>query len=445
MVRVKKADVAGQFYSADPKVLGSTISSIVVKRDYEYASRAVIAPHAALFYSGTLAVNALQYLDEKAKNIFIFAPAHRVNFDGIAVCDYESFEIPLGSFAVNVEIVEKLRENFGCVPFNDAFTGEHAIEVELPLLRGRFPDAKIVPLVVGNVSYRKVTEIVEGFWQDRTNAFVISSDLSHFHSYDVAKKIDSETCDMVENCSIEDFSSERACGATAIRGLIDFAAEENFSLIRIGTCNSGDAGGSVERVVGYGAWMLVETSRNRFLRDNFSERIISICRDAIGAGLKNEKIVIPNYIPGIFHQSIASFVTLEIDDDLRGCIGSIHAHRPLMSDLMRNAHGAAFGDRRFKPLTRDEFEKITIGVSLLSTPKAIVFNGERELLEAIIPVVDGIIIRDGAFQAVYLPSVWKQLPNKEQFLNSLRVKAGLASDHFSETFEAFKFSTEHVG
>ena len=129
---------------------------------------------------------------------------------------------------------------------------------------------------------------------------------------------------------------------------------------------------------------------------------------------------------------------------MRGCIGSIIAHKPLIDDLILNAHSAAFRDPRFTPLTQQEFEHTDISVSLLSAPEKIEFDGEEDLLDKIKPFEDGIIIRDGNYQAVYLPIVWEQLPDKREFLNSLKIKAGLPENYFSETLQAFRFKATKI-
>ena len=129
---------------------------------------------------------------------------------------------------------------------------------------------------------------------------------------------------------------------------------------------------------------------------------------------------------------------------MRGCIGSIIAQRSLIEDLIINSQNAAFRDPRFKPVEKEEVPELDIAVSLLSTPKLMKFDSEQDLLDKIVPFKDGIIIRDGNYQAVYLPSVWEQLPDKKEFLNSLKVKAGLPRNYFSETFEAYRFETDYI-
>jgi AmmeMemoRadiSam system protein A len=151
----------------------------------------------------------------------------------------------------------------------------------------------------------------------------------------------------------------------------------------------------------------------------------------------------PN-LPPVFLQQGASFVTLNLNGNLRGCIGSIVAQRSYIEDITANAQNAAFKDPRFSPLTIDEFPNLEIDVSLLSQPVKIEFEDEEDLLAKIVPFKDGIIIKDGFYQAVYLPSVWEQLPEKRLFLDSLKIKAGMTPEHFSKTFEAYRFYTEMV-
>ena len=175
----------------------------------------------------------------------------------------------------------------------------------------------------------------------------------------------------------------------------------------------------------------------------FSDFVKKICKDSILSGLQLGQSRISNY-DCVFEEYGASFVTLELDGILRGCIGSIIAHKPLIKDLLHNAHAAAFSDPRFPALTLNEYNRITIGVSLLSKPERIEFETEEELLEELTPAVDGLIIRDGNFQSVFLPDVWEQLPDKQEFIEQLKLKAGLPKDYFSESLEAFKFNTTKI-
>ena len=175
--------------------------------------------------------------------------------------------------------------------------------------------------------------------------------------------------------------------------------------------------------------------------------MFDIVRKTIEAQLsgKNE-INITSYMPypAIFDSAGASFITLELNGQLRGCIGSPIAHTSLLVDLIQNSYNAAFSDNRFSPLSPEEYENINISISLLSPPEPIMFDDEEDLLNKIEKDIDGIIIRDNDKQALFLPIVWEQLPDKSIFLNTLNAKAGLPSNHFSKTFQAFRFRTVYI-
>jgi hypothetical protein len=138
-------------------------------------------------------------------------------------------------------------------------------------------------------------------------------------------------------------------------------------------------------------------------------------------------------------------VTLNIAGRLRGCRGSILAQQSLISDVANNAFQSGFGDPRFSPLSAEELERLEFHVSILSTPRRIDCRSEAELLGMLRPDTDGLIIRDGQHQSLFLPSVWAQISDPKAFLQHLRLKAGLAADHWSPSFEAYRFETESFG
>jgi AmmeMemoRadiSam system protein A len=141
----------------------------------------------------------------------------------------------------------------------------------------------------------------------------------------------------------------------------------------------------------------------------------------------------------------ASFVTLHHQGELRGCIGSLEAYRPLINDVAENAFAAAFRDPRFPPLKAPELGDLTLDISLLSHPEAIPFDTEQDLLNEIRPNVDGLILRDGVHRGTFLPSVWESLPDRVQFLNQLKLKAGLTPDYWSDAVEVWRYTTESFG
>lgn len=451
MEKIRNSAVAGTFYPADKAELEYVLKHFEEHNndDYEYKTRAIIAPHAGYIYSGQLANEAFGCLDKHAKTIFIFAPAHRVPLSGFALSDFDFWETPLGKIEVNQEINLELIEKFGATKLDEAHAEEHAIEVQVPFVQSRFKDAKIVPILVGEKS---IAPILEYFWDKEEygeTAFVISSDLSHYHSDAEAKKIDAVTAQMIENLEIEEFHHQQACGSSAICGFVEFACNKKFTPIRIGMTNSSEASGDTERVVGYGAWLLYDQGGElgfaHFINEYFANYAKAVCKRSILNKLEDKgrlEVSDLGHIPPVFWQIGAVFVTLRIEGELRGCVGSIVAHRTLIQDLIESAYSAAFSDHRFGPLTIDEYNETNVSISILTAMKAIEFKGEEDLLEKIISGKDGVIIREGRHQAVYLPSVWQQLPDKKEFLASLKEKAGLNADYFSDTLEAFRF---HVG
>jgi AmmeMemoRadiSam system protein B/AmmeMemoRadiSam system protein A len=444
MKKIKPTAAAGKFYTNNKDDLLAQLDFFKANNtyDYDYKTRAIIVPHAGYMYSGQLAYNGFYYFNKNVKNIFVIAPPHYVAVKNIALSVYEKWSTPLGEISVNQDINQELVEKFNCEFEDDAFVDEHSIEVQLPFIQTFLPHTKIVPLLVGH-SWEKLVEIISYYWGNPDNGFVISSDLSHFYDDIQAKKIDKVTAEMIESKNMEKFNSDQACGAIGIRALVEFAKNKNYSFIRIGMLNSGDVTGDNSRVVGYGSWLLYEGSKNEFIKKYFSNFILETCKKSILSGF-HEELPQCNKIPAVFNQQGASFVTLEKNGDLRGCIGSIIAQRSLIEDLIKNAQNSAFSDPRFQPLKKDEFKDLSIDVSLLSEPEKLNFENEQELLVQIKPFIDGLIIKDRIYQAVYLPSVWEQLPDKVMFLNSLKMKAGLPSNYFSSTFEAYKFNTEYI-
>lgn len=442
-MKIRQAAVAGKFYTDNKEELLKQLDFFEESalHDYKCSSRAIIVPHAGYVYSGQLAYCGFQYLDKNVKNVFIIAPPHYVVVESASISSYDAWETPLGEIKLNKEINEELNQRFGCAFQDDAFADEHSVEVQIPFIQKMLPHVKIVPILATKIDI--VEKIIANFWSNPENAFVISSDLSHFLTSAEARKLDSITAETIETKNIEKFTTNQACGACGISGLMSFARRKNYSLILVGMYNSGDITGDTSRVVGYGSWFLYEGEKNQFIKEYFSDYVIDVCKSSILAGFKNETPKLED-IPAVFGQMGACFVTLEKQGNLRGCIGSIIAHRPLIDDLVKNAQNSAFSDPRFQPLSEDEFGELSIDVSLLSEPVKMDFDDEKDLLNQIRQDIDGIIIKERGYQAVYLPSVWEQLPDKKLFLNSLKLKAGLPENYFSQTFEAYRFTTEYI-
>ncbi len=138
----------------------------------------------------------------------------------------------------------------------------------------------------------------------------------------------------------------------------------------------------------------------------------------------------------------ATFVTLKQREQLRGCIGTLVAIRPLVEDVAQNAYAAAFSDPRFPPLSPAELESLRIEISVLSPPEPMTFSSEADLLKQLRPGVDGLILEEDGYRGTFLPSVWESLPRPEQFLQHLKLKAGLPSDYWSGTLRVQRYTTE---
>lgn len=140
------------------------------------------------------------------------------------------------------------------------------------------------------------------------------------------------------------------------------------------------------------------------------------------------------------HEKGASFVTLKQNQKLRGCIGTLDAHRPLLMDVKANAHAAAFRDSRFHPLAEDELDHTEIEISLLSAMQALEFSGERDALAQLRPGVDGVVFEFGRYRSTFLPQVWEQLPDVSVFMAHLKHKAGLQPEFWDDEVKLYRYS-----
>jgi len=138
----------------------------------------------------------------------------------------------------------------------------------------------------------------------------------------------------------------------------------------------------------------------------------------------------------------ATFVTIEKNGQLRGCIGMLEAQRPLAQDIAANSYAAAFADPRFPPVSADELVELDIHLSILSPAEVIHCRSEAELLQLLRPNVDGLILDDGLHRATFLPSVWESLPKPIDFIHHLKHKAGLPIDYWSDNLQAYRYTTE---
>jgi AmmeMemoRadiSam system protein A len=162
--------------------------------------------------------------------------------------------------------------------------------------------------------------------------------------------------------------------------------------------------------------------------------LLRVASDSIAHGLaQHEPLPVdPDAYPPALRVPIATFCTLHIGGDLRGCIGTLEAHRSLLQDVKANAHAAAFRDPRFAPLTAAELDETAVEISLLSAMQPLQFSGERDALTQLKPGVHGVVFEYGRHRSTFLPQVWEQLPNVVEFMAHLKYKAGLPPDFWAE-------------
>ncbi len=185
---------------------------------------------------------------------------------------------------------------------------------------------------------------------------------------------------------------------------------------------------------------------NQFVSPLDGRTLLHTASDAIAHGLRTGQpmtLDLAPFTPSL-QQPGACFVTLKIHGQLRGCIGSLQAHQPLIMDVAKNAFSAAFCDPRFPPVSIGEQALLQVHLSVLSAALPLKFESEADLLNQIRPGVDGLILCEGSHRGTFLPSVWEQLPDKQQFWERLKQKAGLGPTHWSETLTVSRYTTQSI-
>lgn len=321
--------------------------------------------------------------------------------------------------------------------------------MQLPFLQEVLANFCLIPLVVGDANADQVDKVIDYLWGDESTLIVISSDLSHFHDYATAQSMDEQAASAIEGLQPQVLNGQLACGFLPVSGLLLAARRRQISPDRVGLCNSGDTAGDKDRVVGYGAWLFQnpETQQQGISgeqKDSLKKLALASiqCGLETGAALSvadyikesDEGVKLPDY-------QGAAFVTLKKNDQLRGCIGSLSAYRPLCDDIAENAFAAAFRDPRFSSVTDTELDDIELSISVLTPPEMVIFTSEQDLIAQLRPGVDGLIMTEGGNRGTFLPSVWENCPQAESFLNHLKMKAGLPASYWSGTIKVERYET----
>ncbi len=260
---IRAPAVAGFFYPQDPAELRECVSELLGAVSVNaslHAPKAFIVPHAGYVYSGSTAASVYATAAQhKAtlRRVVLLGPSHRVYLEGTAVPESAAFATPLGIVPVDVELKSRLRDLPGVLESDRPHALEHSLEVQLPFLQLAIGEFTLLPLVLGRASAQEVARILDAVWGDADTLILASSDLSHYHSYREARRIDAQTSAAIMNRR-PTLSGEQACGAVAINGLLYSARSKHLDVQELARCNSGDTAGDKDRVVGYGAYALYD-------------------------------------------------------------------------------------------------------------------------------------------------------------------------------------------
>ncbi|MDI9333863.1 MAG: AmmeMemoRadiSam system protein B [Cytophagales bacterium] len=459
---VRPPALANAFYAGDPLNLMREVDAQLSEAQALVAAqlpaqtvcpKILVVPHAGHVYSGLAAsVGYARIAPHIAtiQRIVMLCPAHREYFAGVALPNVSAFATPLGTMAVDALGVAAVSD----LPFVGAYAKaheqEHALEVHLPFLQRLWKDApraaqpSIVPMVVGDVSAEQVSVLIERLWGHTQTLIVISTDLSHFQTYAQANATDSVTCAKVRALHT-DITHAQACGATPLNAALMLANKKQLNIEHLAYCNSGDTAGNTpegrERVVGYASFALYEPMTSlagQGLAASQGAALVQLARAALHHAVGAPAMPTPMQAPWL-DAAGACFVTLSHNGQLRGCIGSLMAHRLIKDDVIHNAQAAALHDHRFTPVTADEAPRLGIEVSVLTAPVPLGFANEAHALWQLQPLVDGVIflaeVNGQTYRSTFLPQVWAQMADAQQFMAQLKMKAGLPADFWSNAVQ----------
>jgi hypothetical protein len=420
------------------------------------APKIIISPHAGYRYSGPVAGKAYAAIDSAVRTVIILGPPHYVPVRGIAAPSVAWFETPLGRVAIDRDRVRTLLASPVAFTDDHAHESEHSLEVQLPFLQRRLSSFTIVPLLVSQVDPAQAAGCIFPLIDDST-LVVVSSDFSHYLTQAEARFEDDRSIAAILSGDAEGLID--ACGELPIRIAMVLAGKMGLDPQLLDSRTSFDTSpdSGAGRVVGYASIALVPRrvsgrtdssgdfpadSSRCMLTDEVKRYLLRLARLSLEASVKKEECPLPQDPPDAAGKHRGCFVTLTLKGELRGCIGYIEPIRPLFQAAMENTRNAALADPRFPGVTQEELPEIKIELSVLSQPTPLAYKDPADLLEKIVPQVDGIILQSGLLQATFLPQVWEQLPDRVQFLEHLSRKAGMARDGW-KTSTVKRYRAEH--
>ncbi|MGI6393455.1 MAG: AmmeMemoRadiSam system radical SAM enzyme [bacterium] len=470
---VRKPAVAGMWYPDNKSELTKMLQEIDKKPCPEFKQTGkkiagLIAPHAGFVYSGaTAACGFKQLKNQNYERVVILGSSHRYRADLIAVFDGTESETPLGNLKIDTDFTKLLLASDPAIQHVAQIDEkEHSLEAMFPFIKFYLGSPEIV-LVLTSTEDEKTLEkagvtIANLIKADSKNTLVVAStDMSHYHPYDEAVKIDKFTISVVESgdyAKLKKFVQSKKCELCGHDSLISFFTAMKELKAGKGRLtkyeNSGDAvpRSKSEGVVGYMSMVFELNEKIENKKDKKEEKtmgyynekerkyLLELARNSISYTLKNKKQLTPEKpTEKKLLEERAVFVTLRIDGELRGCIGSMIATQPLYLAVAGSAHSAAFSDPRFAPLSEEELKQIHIEISVLTPMEKVASWKELKV------GTDGVYIKRGYRSGVFLPQVATETGwDLETFLSNLcSHKAGLPADCYKDPdTEIYKYQVE---
>jgi AmmeMemoRadiSam system protein A len=449
--RVREPAVAGLFYPGEEQALAKAVDALLERAPAHRFSRlrGLVCPHAGYAFSGqTAAIGYKTLVGREIQTVIVMGPSHYAFLEGACIPDAQAYRTPLGLMPISEKAQGLARTPpFGlekpCPVQRPAWwaqgpkpapergqdtpeTWEHSVEVQVPFLQRVAGHAKLLPVVLGEVDPERVAKALAAVLDDKT-IVVASSDLSHYHTYDAAKELDSRCIQAICSMNTDDMKGQEACGKTPILALMHLAKIKGWKAQLLDCRNSGDATGEKDRVVGYCSVAFIEpaaesttASDRKFLLELARRTLTTVAANPASTG---PELDLKSVSPKLAKKK-ACFVTLTKAGVLRGCIGHILPKEALCQAVIDNARNAALLDPRFDAVRPDEVGQIKIEISVLTEPQPLAFDSPDDLLNKLKPHQDGVLLRIGERGATFLPQVWEQLPDKVQFLDHLSEKAG---------------------
>ncbi len=434
-MKIRNPKFAGSWYSNNPEHLSDEIDSYLIDVEYlNLNTKAIIVPHAGYMFSGRTAAHAFKQIKKDANKVIILGTAHRYPLNGSCVMDYDYYNSPLGRVKVSAD-VKLITDEKSVAAIQEADDDEHSIEIEIPFLQKVLTDFEILPIIVGKTNAFEFADLLDKYSTD--NSVVVASvDLSHFHSYNEALKLDHFTINLILERNSLNIKKAEIDSPYAIEALIELAKRNNWKTKLLDYKNSGDIINDRESVVGYSAIVFYEDEQEQYFTKAEKIDMVKIARNTTEMYVKTGKIFKGEYHSKKLDKKLACFVTIKEGYELRGCIGTIEPVDTLYNSIIENAISAATRDPRFKPIKENELIHLNYEVSVLSVPELF----EAESIDALLRNIKGkgVIISKDMRRAVYLPQVWKNFKAEDAFLSSLCQKAGLVPEEW-KNYKSMKF------